>query len=98
MLLIILDNEIDGMAFLELSEDDVKGLVSKVGVVKHILRLQKTIMEDSPVRYIFVYFFPELSFALFRLYWQVQWLKAWTHTPVRHVVVGCLQFHHQQQH
>ena len=57
MLLIILDNEIDGMAFLELSEDDVKRLVSKVGVVKHILRLQKTIMEDTPVRYKFVYFF-----------------------------------------
>lgn len=34
------DNEIDGQGFLDLTEADVKGLVSKLGVVKKILRLK----------------------------------------------------------
>lgn len=45
----VLDNEIDGMAFLELTEEDVKGLVCKIGVVKLILRLQKGLMQDTHV-------------------------------------------------
>jgi len=36
----ITENEIDGQAFLDLSEDDVKSLTSKLGVVKKICRLK----------------------------------------------------------
>ena len=38
------ENEIDGSAFLELSEDDVRTLVPKLGVVKKICRLQKQLV------------------------------------------------------
>ncbi len=35
------DNEVDGEAFRDLSEADVKSLVSKLGLVKKILRLKR---------------------------------------------------------
>ena len=38
------DNEIDGDAFLELSESDIRSLVPKLGMVKKISRLQKQLV------------------------------------------------------
>ena len=40
------DNEIDGDAFLELSEDDIRTLVPKLGMVKKICRLQKQLVSQ----------------------------------------------------
>lgn len=37
------DNEIDGTAFGELTEDDVKTIIKPLGVVKKIMRLQRSI-------------------------------------------------------
>ena len=39
----LLENEIDGITFLELTEADIKGLVPKLGVVKKIHRLQSSV-------------------------------------------------------
>lgn len=36
------------MAFCELTEEDVKSIVKKVGVVKNILRLQRSVMQPAP--------------------------------------------------
>ena len=38
-----LENEIDGTAFLELTDADIKGLVPKLGVVKKICRLLSSV-------------------------------------------------------
>ena len=38
-LLIYVDNDIDGEAFLELTESEVKALVPKLGTAKKVLRL-----------------------------------------------------------
>ena len=35
------DNEIDGPAFCELTEEEIKQMVKPLGVVKRIIRLQK---------------------------------------------------------
>lgn len=43
LLLFQLDNEIDGEAFLDLSEKDVKEIVKPLGQVKKIMRLQSTL-------------------------------------------------------
>ena len=42
-----LENEIDGTAFLELTETDIRGLVPKLGLVKKICRLQSTVSDDA---------------------------------------------------
>ena len=36
-----LDEDIDGPAFIELSEMDIKSIVPKLGIVKKVMRLQK---------------------------------------------------------
>lgn len=36
------DNEIDGPTFCELTEEEIKQLVQPLGVVKKIIRLQKS--------------------------------------------------------
>ena len=36
-----IDEDIDGPAFLELSETDIRSLASKLGIVEKIMRLQK---------------------------------------------------------
>ena len=38
-----LDNQIDGEAFCELTEEDIKQMVQPLGVVKKICRLQKSV-------------------------------------------------------
>ena len=35
------DNDVDGEAFLDLLESDIKSIVPKLGLVKKILRVQK---------------------------------------------------------
>lgn len=42
--LFFIENEVDGQAFLELSENDVKTLTPKLGVVKKVLRLKVVYM------------------------------------------------------
>ena len=37
----VVDEDIDGAAFIDLSEADIKSLVPKLGMVKKIARLQK---------------------------------------------------------
>ena len=37
------DNEIDGETFLELTESEIKSLVSKLGVFKKIMRLKSKV-------------------------------------------------------
>ena len=41
---LLLDNEIDGPAFIELTENDIKTMIKPLGVVKKILRLQKSVV------------------------------------------------------
>ena len=38
-----LENEIDGEAFVDLSEADIKSIVAKVGLVKKLQRIQKAL-------------------------------------------------------
>lgn len=38
-----IENEIDGSAFMELTEADIKQLIKPIGVVKKIIRLQKSL-------------------------------------------------------
>lgn len=46
----MLENEIDGVIFCELSEADIKAIVKPLGIVKKIVRLQKnTVYPVSPV-------------------------------------------------
>ena len=44
LLLIYADNDIDGEAFLELTESEVKALVPKLGTAKKVLRLQASMV------------------------------------------------------
>ncbi len=39
----ILDNLIDGEAFVELTEEDLKGIIQPIGVIKKIMRFQQSI-------------------------------------------------------
>ena len=41
MFFLTVENDIDGETFLELSEDDIRSVVPKLGAVKKIVRLQK---------------------------------------------------------
>ncbi len=41
------DNEIDGVSFIEITEEDVKGMIKLLGVVKKIMHLQRTIIEGT---------------------------------------------------
>lgn len=41
-----IDDQIDGAAFTELTEGEVKAIVKPLGVVKKILRLQKSIVQS----------------------------------------------------
>ena len=38
-----IDNEVDGEAFLELAKDDFLQMISKIGVVMKLLKIQKVI-------------------------------------------------------
>ena len=40
VLFTVVENEIDGATFLELTESEIKGLVPKLGLAKKICRLQ----------------------------------------------------------
>ncbi len=42
-----LENEIDGETFCELSEADIKAIVKPLGIVKKIIRLQKSIVHPA---------------------------------------------------
>lgn len=44
--LVYIVNEIDGEAFLELSEDDIKEIIKPLGVVKKVSRILKTVLEE----------------------------------------------------
>ena len=41
--LFLLENEIDGASFCELTEQEIKSMIKPIGVVKRILRLQNTV-------------------------------------------------------
>lgn len=45
-ILSFLENEIDGEAFCELSETDIKAIIKPLGIVKRIIRLQKSIINS----------------------------------------------------
>ena len=38
-----LEEEVDGQAFMDLTEDDIKSLGKKIGVIKKLCRLQKSV-------------------------------------------------------
>ena len=43
---ICLENEVDGMAFFDLSEGDIKAMIKPLGIVKKLIRLKKYITHD----------------------------------------------------
>ena len=43
ILCVCLEEDIDGAAFLDLTEADIKSMVPKLGLVKKVMRLQKVI-------------------------------------------------------
>lgn len=43
LIFFLIDNEIDGTGFFDLTESDVKSMVSKLGIVKKICRLQTSV-------------------------------------------------------
>ena len=43
MCILTAENEIDGAAFVDLTEADIKSMVSKLGIVKKICRLQASV-------------------------------------------------------
>ena len=52
------ENEIDGSAFMDLTEADIKQLIKPLGAVKKILRLQKSLsIPHSPVSKLKFFYF-----------------------------------------
>ena len=39
----ITDNELDGGCFMELTEEEFKGMYPQIGIVKKMIRIQKTV-------------------------------------------------------
>ena len=63
------DNKIDGIAFSELSEDEVKAIVKPLGVVKKIIRLQKSAIVSVTIDNVMHNYYPKIRTGLYAFTW-----------------------------